>query len=139
MSRMIEVTKLQDGTYDVNPNATPEFNPIVGKVWCFGSYPLASPMMLLDEDYNSLYVEDIATFDFTPVKYVYDGSSSYRKEYYTRGRDFDNIEWDGDSSNVQMYKDGETTYSLYLGIESMHTTTQWNVFPELLMAEQPNN
>ena len=25
--------------------------------------------MLLDEDYNSLYVEDIATFDFTPVKY----------------------------------------------------------------------
>jgi len=68
MSRIIKVTKLQDGTYDVNPNASSDSLNEYMIEGLEGPYGYS---IFLDENFNSIHIDDVTTkSDWSDVCYI---------------------------------------------------------------------
>lgn len=112
---MIEVTKLQDGTYDVNPNASGGGSPLNISVPGFdGSYGV---VLFLDNEDNPLAIDNIETFDYSVVYTIFEPGDYYDNKYY-RGTNFDELRFDGtlgEDSYVRLYKNSEEVNDIPLG------------------------
>lgn len=115
MSRMIEVTKLQDGTYDVNPNASGGGSPLDISIPGFNdSYGV---ILFLDNEDNPLAIDNVETFDYSVVYTIF-YPGDYNNYVYRRGTDFDELRFDGDigeDSRIVLYKNGEYVNDVAFG------------------------
>lgn len=130
--KYIEVEKDEStGKYNVRPNVIPDVSPLLGSVWVFGSPENYMPVIFLDDNDNSIEVQDVETFDFTPVKKIIDMRNYDPGTYYIRGIYFDDIAYN--DRYLFLYKNGEEVTT----VELMTTyTTSWRVFPDLLYLEE---
>ena len=109
MSRMIEVTKLQDGTYDVNPNASGGGSPLDMSIPGFDSdYGV---MLFLDNENNALAIDNIETFDYSVVYTIFEPGDYSDNKYY-RGTDFDELIFDDSDDHLMLYKNSEVVNSI---------------------------
>jgi len=128
----IEVEKDEStGKYNVKPDVIPDVSPFLGSVWVFGSPENYMPVIFLDDNDNSIEVQDVETFDFTPVKKIIDMRNYDPGTYYVRGIYFDDIMYD--DRYLHLYKNGEEVTSVEL---TTTYTTSWRVFPDLLYVEE---
>ncbi len=116
MSRLIEVTKLANGKYSVNPNASgggdsplnvsiPGFNDTYGVI------------LFLDNEDNPLAIDNVETFDYSVVYTIF-YPGDYNDYVYHRGTDFDELLFDGDigeDSRIVLYKNGEYVNDIAFG------------------------
>ena len=102
----IEVEKDEStGKYNVRPDVIPDVSPFLGSVWVFGSPENYMPIIFLDDNDNSIEVQDVETFDFTPVKTIIDMRSYDPGTYYVRGIYFDDITYS--NRYLHLYKNSE--------------------------------
>ena len=132
--KYIEVEKDEStGNYNVRPDVIPDVSPFLGSVWVFGLPENYMPVIFLDENDSSIEVQDVETFDFTPVKKIIDMRNYDPGTYYIRGIYFDDITYS--NRYLHLYKNSEEVTT----VELMTTyTTRWSVFPELLHLEEAN-
>ena len=132
--KYIEVEKDElTGNYNVRPDVIPDVSPFLGSAWVFGTPENYMPVIFLDDNDNSIEVQDVETFDFTPVKKIIDMRNYDPGTYYIRGIYFDDITYS--NRYLHLYKNSEEVTT----VELMTTyTTRWSVFPELLHLEEAN-
>lgn len=122
MSRMIEVTKLQDGTYDVNPNAGGGGSPLDISIPGFNSW--YGVILLLDNENNPLAIDNIETFDYSVVYTIFEPGDYSDNKYY-RGTDFDELRFDESDSHLMLYKNGEAVSSV--GFDGATSTSEFTI------------
>ena len=123
MSRMIEVTKLQDGTYDVNPNASSGSSLSLNEYMMEGLKSSYGYSIFLDENFNSIHIDDVTTkSDWSDVCYIIT-HTEYSDRFDVRIGSplptginsasfyFDNLYYDSGSGNI--YVENSSTPSSY--------------------------
>ena len=121
MSRMIEVTKLQDGTYDVNPNASSSLS--LNEYTMEGLESSYGYSIFLDENFNSIHIDDVTTkSDWSDVCYII-AHTEYSDRFDVRVGSplpvgissvsfrFDNLHYDSGSNSI--YIENSSTPSSY--------------------------
>jgi len=132
MSRMIEVTKLQDGTYDVNPNASSDSS--LNEYMIEGLESSYGYSIFLDENFNSIHIDDVTTkSDWSDVCYII-SHSEYSDRFDVRINSplpvginsasfyFDTLYYDSPSESV--YVGNSSTPSSYDNVYLNKTATE---------------
>ena len=122
MSRIIKVTKLQDGTYEVNPNAAGGGSPLDMSIPGFAnSYGV---MLFLDNEDNPLVIDNIETFDYSVVYTIFEPGDYSDNKYY-RGTDFDELRFDESDNHLMLYKNSEAVNSI--GFDGATSTSEFTI------------
>ena len=122
---MIEVTKLQDGTYDVNPNAGGGGSPLNMTIPGFND--TYGVILFLDNEGNPVAIDNVETFDYSVVYTIF-YPGDYDDYKYYRGTDFDELRFEGtlgEDSYVRLYKNGEQVNSVAFG--SSTSTSEFTI------------
>lgn len=131
MSRIIKVTKLQDGTYDVNPNASSDS---LNEYMMEGLESSYGYSIFLDENFNSIHIDDVTTkSDWSDVCYII-SHSEYSDIFDVRINSplpvginsasfyFDTLYYDSESESI--YVGNSSTPSSYGNIYLNKTATE---------------